>query len=691
MSAPRSRLYGHRGLSDEGVHAEVLRTPRLRQYLQPNSSSGAELPGLAPRGSWRRRQLRLALIGGSAHSGYLASMRALAVRLGVDRLLDWVGFVHPTQLMDWYKHRCMDVVVAPYLRPLSESFGLVLTEAMEAGLPVLHFAVGGIQDYARPKVLGGRSNEVGDRSLQTTAVDAHGSGALSDGAKAVVSAASRRHGDASGNYAFGSGSSRSSSSSGNYAFNSFVAAERSGASLGRALLEIAADARTRRRVAHEAARFVRSTLQRDNVAPPLEVTLRNEAVAARLAVAHLPGGFRELAFAGATCPASASAAAPAQADAAAQHMQPAVTWADLLQLPPTSFSDAVACRSLRLPLAADAAVEPLMRSQLSGTIEPAAAPAPSTTGSSAQAAGGAAAVAAMLNLQLRATLALRRVPPSPAAAAVQPRIDAMLQDFAAKVGMGHRTGSHARGAHGDVDVASRGSAAAAGGQANISHLLESGHSAADIAGLQLSEALAPGFPDVLCGLAPTAKHAAFYRLDGAVRDDRLQGADGDTGSSLCSIETVRRRAGALVRDRLLRTARLCWAVDLPRVGAQAGQQPLRQQREWASDLSGGAAGAAGGCSYLMDIGPSAVKVAVVGEQAGAGAGASAGATGSVEHGIPSEIDAVQIDVRFQLPLSQREAASLAADPAAAVLFALTDNRLPHPVLAASACTLGRGA
>lgn len=653
MSAPRARLYGHRALSDEGLRAEMMRSSRLLQYLQPSRPDGTPeepLPGLAPRGTWQRRQLRLFMIGGTAHSGYLASMRALAVRLGVDRLLDWVGFVHPTQLMRWYKHRCMDVVVAPYLRPLSESFGLVLTEAMEAGLPVLHFAVGGIQDYARPRVVG---NTDGER--QRSAVE-----------NRVVRKSLPE--------ALAPAPSGSSSGSASYPYNSFIPAERSGVSLARALLGVAADARTRRRVAHEASRFVRSTLQRDNVAPPLEVVLRHEAVAARLLMAHLPGGYRELAFAGVTCPTSHAG----QQHSGQRQMQPALTWAEMLQVSPASFGDMVSCRPLQVPLAGEAAVEPTLRGFLSGSLAPAA--------------GGAGFA---LSFRLRATVTLRR-PPTAAAAAesAQAKIDAMLADFAAKVGMTSLPSEAGGGRRGNSTLLSldvEGSGRSDGMNAE--------------SGLHLSEALAPGFPDVLCGLAPSAKHVPFYRLDGADDtsrqhhgdDDGVNGSSSSSGSaqapSLCSIETVRKRAGALVRDRLLRTARLCWAVDLLRAGApaSAGQSSY----SWATDLAAGATGAAGGCSYLMDIGPGAVTVSTdQRSKTAADDPTSTPMTGQPSRqqaGLPVELAAVDLDVRFQLPLSQRETSALSANPAAAVLFALTDNRLPHPVLAASACTLGRSA
>jgi hypothetical protein len=69
--------------------------------------------------------------------------------LGIAQRIRFTGFVNPMNLTTWYRHSCIDLVVAPYLRPMSESFGLVLIEAMEAAVPVVHFGVGGIQDYSR--------------------------------------------------------------------------------------------------------------------------------------------------------------------------------------------------------------------------------------------------------------------------------------------------------------------------------------------------------------------------------------------------------------------------------------------------------------------------------------------------------------------------------------------------------------
>lgn len=40
---------------------------------------------------------------------------------------------------------CMDVFVAPFIRPATETFGLVNIEAAAAGVPFIHFGTGGIQ------------------------------------------------------------------------------------------------------------------------------------------------------------------------------------------------------------------------------------------------------------------------------------------------------------------------------------------------------------------------------------------------------------------------------------------------------------------------------------------------------------------------------------------------------------------
>ena len=53
------------------------------------------------------------------------------------------GFVHPDRVPDAFA--CMDVFVAPYIRPSTETFALTVVEAMAMGVPVVHFDIGGMR------------------------------------------------------------------------------------------------------------------------------------------------------------------------------------------------------------------------------------------------------------------------------------------------------------------------------------------------------------------------------------------------------------------------------------------------------------------------------------------------------------------------------------------------------------------
>ncbi|RYG53737.1 glycosyltransferase, partial [archaeon] len=78
------------------------------------------------------RPLNIVVLGAASSPLYLQAMRVMAEELGVAGEVHFQGFVAPTQLRRWYEWRCIDVVAAPYVRPNSETFGLVLMEAMLA-------------------------------------------------------------------------------------------------------------------------------------------------------------------------------------------------------------------------------------------------------------------------------------------------------------------------------------------------------------------------------------------------------------------------------------------------------------------------------------------------------------------------------------------------------------------------------
>lgn len=193
--------------------------------------------------------VRIVVIGSASTPGYLRHMRGLAQRLGVHDVVDFVGFASPAQLVDWYKHRCISAVIAPYVRPLSETFGLVLTEAMAAELPVVHFGVGGIQDYSRP----------GRNSLTPANVSA---AALADVMDAIA---------------------------------------------------LPANAPVLRELGRQAAAFVQGSIRKELNAWHIHSTLREERAAAMLLYRHVAGGFASLfpGDANATCsndPAEATSA-----------------------------------------------------------------------------------------------------------------------------------------------------------------------------------------------------------------------------------------------------------------------------------------------------------------------------------------------------------------------------------------------
>ena len=65
--------------------------------------------------------------------------------LGVQ--LDLITFIDPSDVPSAYA--CMDVFVAPYVRPATETFALANIEAMAMRVPFVHFGTGGIQVRGR--------------------------------------------------------------------------------------------------------------------------------------------------------------------------------------------------------------------------------------------------------------------------------------------------------------------------------------------------------------------------------------------------------------------------------------------------------------------------------------------------------------------------------------------------------------
>jgi glycosyltransferase involved in cell wall biosynthesis len=73
---------------------------------------------------------------------------------GLTDAVKLVGFVAPEDVPAVYG--CMDVFVAPYVRPATETFALTILEAMAMRVPVVHFNVGGIRVRPRPCLSTGR-------------------------------------------------------------------------------------------------------------------------------------------------------------------------------------------------------------------------------------------------------------------------------------------------------------------------------------------------------------------------------------------------------------------------------------------------------------------------------------------------------------------------------------------------------
>jgi len=571
--------------SDASILAEAMRAPWLRHFSFPSPAQGPQTPASAATTAddsagttapvllpgWRRRPLRFVVIGGAAEPAYEAGMRRMAAELGVGPFLDWVGFVHPSALMAWYRHRCVDLLVAPYLRPLSESFGLVLTEAMEAQVPVVHFAVGGIQDYARP-VGGGRP----------------------------------------------AGGGRSAAGSG----NSFVPAAISGPALGATLLHALGSDALRAAVADAAAAFVRAKLHRDAVAPPLEASLRREHVASALLYGHVPGGYRDAAQGMDSCPGAA-----ANGSSGLPILFPAITWRDLKAyastVDPADSEATPACAPVLLPLSPSSLVEP----QLQATI------------AASRAAGHEPSDSSFVQLNVTLTLALRLLPES---ARLLPAERQPVQDSSRSFVAATHTAATERTS---PQAGGDGSTAAA------AELLASSP------GLQLAQRLVAGFPDVLCNPLPPAP-----------------GSDGSAAgqqSDSCSAGAVQRAAAALVRDRLLRTGRLCWQLHYQ--GSAANDARILS-RPRSPAIHPAASFSSSDCHYAMDLGPTAVTAV-----------SAAGVNASAEQLAATDtMPVVQLVFALRVPTPRSFGTASASGQ---LLLSLTDFRLPFPVLAAVQCKL----
>lgn len=78
-------------------------------------------------------------IVGNGTPDYESSLQELAQRLGVNQRVEFIGAVPPSQIAEEY--RTADIFVLP---SYFEAFGIVLVEAMAAGIPIVATNVGGI-------------------------------------------------------------------------------------------------------------------------------------------------------------------------------------------------------------------------------------------------------------------------------------------------------------------------------------------------------------------------------------------------------------------------------------------------------------------------------------------------------------------------------------------------------------------
>ena len=82
-------------------------------------------------------------MGPDRDAAHVAELRALADELGISDDVVWVGGVHLTETVHFY--RAADVFVYP---SLNETFGLPLLEAMACGCPVVTSSVSSMPEVA---------------------------------------------------------------------------------------------------------------------------------------------------------------------------------------------------------------------------------------------------------------------------------------------------------------------------------------------------------------------------------------------------------------------------------------------------------------------------------------------------------------------------------------------------------------
>lgn len=93
-------------------------------------------------GLLRDQGWRCALVGSlESNPPFVAELRERASALGIASRLDWVGAVPPEEMNRWYARSDLMVIASRF-----ETYGMVVTEAVAAGLPVLCSDAGALPD-----------------------------------------------------------------------------------------------------------------------------------------------------------------------------------------------------------------------------------------------------------------------------------------------------------------------------------------------------------------------------------------------------------------------------------------------------------------------------------------------------------------------------------------------------------------
>ena len=105
-------------------------------------------------------EMKLALIGPETDKNYVAELRALVKKLGLEEKVLFVGQLSQAGLAEWFSRAKIFV-----LPSLSEGLGRVIFEAMAAGVPVIGSNVGGIPDLIKDGQTGWLVPPADDKAL----------------------------------------------------------------------------------------------------------------------------------------------------------------------------------------------------------------------------------------------------------------------------------------------------------------------------------------------------------------------------------------------------------------------------------------------------------------------------------------------------------------------------------------------